>query len=91
MREHTLVAFICSLLLIVTSCSTAMKVGYTHKPLAAEGCEVSYSISQQSKDLFIIVSISSDRARIYRRSNNENEEFPRRCNRIEREVFIDTK
>ena len=38
-----------------------MKVGYTHKPLAAEGCEVSYSISQQSEDLFIIVSISSDR------------------------------
>lgn len=61
MRKQTLAAFICSLLLIVTSCSTAMKVGYTHKPLAAEGCEVNYSISQQSEDLFIIVSISSDR------------------------------
>ncbi len=61
MQRRILTAFIFSLLFIVTSCSTAMKVGYTHKPLAAEGCEVNYLITQQSEDLFIIVSISSDR------------------------------
>ncbi len=61
MRKLIQTTFICFLLFIATSCSTAMKVGYTHKPLAAEGCEVNYSISQQSEDLFIIVSISSDR------------------------------
>ena len=61
MQKIALAAFICSLLFIATSCSTVMKVGYAHKPLAAEGCEVSYSISQQSEDLFIIVSIPSDR------------------------------
>ena len=61
MQKRILTAFIFSLLFIVTSCSTAMKVGYAHKPLAAEGCEVNYSVSQQSEDLFIIVSISSDR------------------------------
>ena len=61
MRKLMLTSFICLLLFIATSCSTAIKVGYTHKPLAAEGCEVIYSISQQSEDLFIIVSISSDR------------------------------
>ncbi len=60
MRKPILTAFICLLLFIATSCSTAMKVGYSHKPFAAEGCNVNYSIFQQSEDLFIIVSISSE-------------------------------
>ena len=36
-------------------------VGYSHKPLAAEGCSMKYSVAKQDSRFFIIASVSSDR------------------------------
>lgn len=42
-------------------CSFGQTVRYTYKPLAAEGCDVQYSVSKQSNSYFIIVTVQSDR------------------------------
>ena len=39
----------------------AQTVGYTHKPLAAEGCSMNYSITKQEGKFYIIVTVKSDR------------------------------
>ena len=46
---------------IATSCYSASKVGYSHRPLAAEGCSVNYSVIRQNEGLFIIATVTSDR------------------------------
>ena len=46
---------------IIVSCGPAKSISYTHKPLAAEGCSVTYSALQQDGQLFIIVMVKSDR------------------------------
>lgn len=43
------------------SCGSSKSVSYTHKALADEGCSVSYSALQQDGQLFIIVTVKSDR------------------------------
>ena len=43
------------------SCGSAKSISYTHLPLAAEGCTVSYSALQQNDQLFIIVTVKSER------------------------------
>ena len=45
----------------LASCGSAKSVSYLHKPLAAEGCEVSYSAVQQDGQLYIVVTVKSDR------------------------------
>jgi len=49
------------LIAVLTSCGTAKSVSYLHKPLAAEGCSVSYSTSQNGGQLMIVVTVKSDR------------------------------
>lgn len=41
--------------------SYAQTVGYSHKPLAAEGCSMKYSVAKQDSLYFIIATVSSDR------------------------------
>lgn len=49
------------LLLVLAACGPAKSVSYTHYPLAPEGCTVSYSALQSNGQLFIIVTVKSDR------------------------------
>ena len=58
MKKLILFVFLTVLLL---SCGSAKSVSYTHKPLAAEGCSVTYSALQQDGQLFIVVTVKSDR------------------------------
>ena len=46
---------------LILSCGPTKSVSYTYKPLAAEGCSVSYSAFQQDGQLFIAVTVKSDR------------------------------
>ena len=46
---------------LLLSCGSAKSISYTHKPLAAEGCSVSYSALQQNGQLFIVVTVKSER------------------------------
>ncbi len=39
----------------------AQSVGYTYRPLAAEGCEVKYSVSKNDSSYYIVVTVNSDR------------------------------
>lgn len=39
----------------------AQTVGYTYKALAAEGCNVKYSVAKQDTNYFIVATVSSDR------------------------------
>ncbi len=50
-----------SLTVLLLSCGSAKSVSYTHKALAAEGCSVSYSALQQDGQLFVVVTVKSDR------------------------------
>ena len=58
MKKLILFVFVTVLLL---SCGSAKSVSYTHKPLAAEGCSVTYSALQHDGQLFIVVTVKSDR------------------------------
>lgn len=49
------------LVLILVSCGTAKSVSYSHRPLAAEGCSVSYSAVQNDGQSMIVVTVKSDR------------------------------
>lgn len=61
---------------IAVSCSSASKVGYSHRPLAAEGCSVNYSVIRQNEELFIIATVTSDsvsgKSSFYRTSQSVN-------------------
>ena len=46
---------------LLVSCGSTKSISYSHKPLAAEGCSVSYSALQQDGQLFIVVTVKSDR------------------------------
>lgn len=39
----------------------AQTVGYTYKPLAAEGCSMKYSVAKQDTSYYIIATVKSDR------------------------------
>ena len=45
----------------LVSCGSTKCVSYSHRPLAAEGCNVSYSTVQDDGQSMIVVSIKSDR------------------------------
>lgn len=55
------VLFLFAIVALLASCGSAKSVSYLHKPLAAEGCEVSYSALQQDGQLYIFVTVKSDR------------------------------
>lgn len=49
------------LMLVAFTSGIAQTVGYTHKPLAAEGCSMKYSIAKQDSVYSIVVTVKSDR------------------------------
>lgn len=53
--------FVVTLFFMVDATFAAKTVSYLHRPLAAEGCEVTYSVSVQDSVYYIVVSVSSDR------------------------------
>ena len=51
-------------MLVVLLCcfvSRAQTVGYSYKPLAAEGCSMKYSVTRQDSVYYIIATVKSDR------------------------------
>ena len=51
-------------ILVVLLCcfvSRAQTVGYSYKPLAAEGCSMKYSVTRQDSVYYIIATVKSDR------------------------------
>ena len=41
--------------------ANAQTVGYTYKPLAAEGCTMKYSVAKQGTEYSIVATVRSDR------------------------------
>lgn len=52
---------IVSVMLFVGYGSYAQTVGYTYKPLSAEGCNIKYSVAKQDSSYYIIATVKSDR------------------------------
>lgn len=52
---------ICFLFISMTSSTKAQTVGYTYKALAAEGCNMKYSVAKQDTLYSIIATVRSDR------------------------------
>ena len=59
------------LLLTLLTIGLAVKsqtVGYTYRPLAAEGCSMKYSVTKQDTAYYIIATVSSDRMKFLKES-----------------------
>lgn len=71
MRIVRLLQIIAIFVLLGLSISNAMAqtVGYTYRPLAAEGCNMQYSIAQQNGEYFIIATVKSDRLTFLKESS----------------------
>lgn len=71
MRIVRLLQIIGIFVLLGLSISNAMAqtVGYTYRPLAAEGCNMQYSIAQQNGEYFIIATVKSDRLTFLKESS----------------------
>lgn len=57
--------------IILTMCSVninAQTVGYTYRPLAAEGCNMKYSVVKQDTAYYIIATVKSDRLNFLKES-----------------------
>lgn len=48
--------------------SYAQTVGYTYRPLAAEGCNMKYSVAKQDTSYYIIVTVKSDQLNFMKES-----------------------
>lgn len=55
-------------IVIIALTSKAQTVGYTYKPLAAEGCSMTYCISKQDTTYYIIATVKSDRLKFLKES-----------------------
>ena len=55
------ILYLFSFVSIFASCGPAKSVSYSYKPLAAEGCSVSYSVVQSENQANIVVTVQSDR------------------------------
>lgn len=56
---------------VLTMCSiniNAQTVGYTYRPLAAEGCNMKYSVVKQDTAYYIIATVKSDRLNFLKES-----------------------
>ena len=71
MRIVRLLQIIAIFVLLGLSISNAMAqtVGYTYRPLAAEGCNIKYSIAKQNGEYFIIATVKSDRLTFLKESS----------------------
>lgn len=47
----------------------AQTVGYNYRPLAAEGCNMKYSIARQGDDYYIVATVKSDRLTFLKESS----------------------
>ena len=59
------------LFIVLTMCSiniNAQTVGYTYRPLAAEGCNMKYSVVKQDTAYYIIATVKSDRLNFLKES-----------------------
>lgn len=59
------------LFIVLTICSiniNAQTVGYTYRPLAAEGCNMNYSVAKQDTAYYIIATVKSDRLNFLKES-----------------------
>lgn len=57
------------LFFIAISLNTAAQtVGYSYRPLAAEGCNIKYSVTKQDTTYYIIVTVRSDRLKFLKES-----------------------
>ena len=57
--------------IVLTMCSVninAQTVGYTYRPLAAEGCNMKYSVAKQDTAYYIIATVKSDRLNFLKES-----------------------
>lgn len=57
--------------IVLTMCSiniNAQTVGYTYRPLAAEGCNMKYSVGKQDTAYYIIATVKSDRLNFLKES-----------------------
>ena len=57
--------------IVLTMCSiniNAQTVGYTYRPLAAEGCNMKYSVTKQDTTYYIIATVKSDRLNFLKES-----------------------
>lgn len=57
--------------IVLTMCSiniNAQTVGYTYRPLAAEGCNMIYSVAKQDTAYYIIATVKSDRLNFLKES-----------------------
>lgn len=60
-----------TLSIVLTMCSiniNAQTVGYTYRPLAAEGCNMKYSVVKQDTAYYIIATVKSDRLNFLKES-----------------------
>lgn len=55
--------------LIISSGLMAQTVGYTYRPLAAEGCNIKYSIARQGDYYYIVATVKSDRLTFLKESS----------------------
>ena len=69
MRSNTGIKIILAVALTMcTFCLKAQTVGYTYRPLAAEGCSVKYSVVKQDTAYYIIATVKSDRLNFLKES-----------------------
>lgn len=61
MRKYILLIFTLMLLACAAISVQAQTVGYTYKALAAEGCNMKYSVAKQDSSYYIIATVRSDR------------------------------
>lgn len=57
--------------IVLTMCSVninAQTVGYTYRPLAAEGCNMKYCVAKQDTAYYIIATVKSDRLNFLKES-----------------------
>lgn len=55
-------------MLLVGYGSYAQTAGYTYRPLAAEGCNMKYSVAKQDTSYYIIATVKSDRLNFLKES-----------------------
>ena len=67
----------------------AQTVGYTYKALAAEGCNMKYSIAKQDSEYSIIATVSSDRMTFLNEPTMKIKTFTGECLELKGKVIGD--
>lgn len=69
MKSNIGIQIILSIVLTICSINiNAQTVGYTYRPLAAEGCNMNYSVAKQDTAYYIIATVKSDRLNFLKES-----------------------